>query len=44
MYNTISITDNETKDYYDLSINGVKLGSWERSDLRHLIATIDNKI
>ena len=44
MYNKISITDNETKDYYDLTINGVILGSWERSDLRHLIETIDNKI
>ena len=24
--------------------NGVKLGEWERSELRHLIETIDNKI
>ena len=44
MYNTIKITENDTKDYYDLSINGVKLGTWERSDLRHLIQEIDNKI
>ncbi len=44
MYNTIKITENDTKDYYDLSINGVILGTWERSDLRHLIETIDNKI
>lgn len=32
------------EDYYDLSINGVKLGTWERSQLRQLIQDIDNVI
>ena len=44
MYNKIEIKENDAKDYYDLSINGVTLGSWERSDLRHLIQEIDNVI
>lgn len=34
----------EHKDYYELSINGVKLGTWERSQLRQLIEDIDNVI
>ena len=34
----------EHKDYYALSINGVKLGTWERSQLRQLIEDIDNVI
>jgi hypothetical protein len=44
MYIKIDIIDTENKDHYKLSINGVKLGEWERSDLRHLIEVIDNKI
>ena len=44
MYNKVTITENDANDYYDLSINGVILGTWERSDLRHLIEVIDNAI
>ena len=44
MYVNIEVRDTERKDYYKLIINGVNLGEWERSELRHLIETIDNKI
>jgi hypothetical protein len=44
MYINIEIKKAERKDYYIFNINGVKLGEWERSELRHLIQTIDNKI
>ena len=44
MYVNIEVRDTETKDYYKFLINGVNLGEWERSELRHLIETIDNKI
>jgi hypothetical protein len=32
------------KDPYYLTINKIKLGEFERSDLRHLIEKIDNQI
>ena len=32
------------KDHYYLTINKIKLGEFERSDLRHLIEKIDNLI
>jgi hypothetical protein len=32
------------KDYYLLIVNDVSLGEFERSDLRHVIETIDNAI
>ena len=38
------IKPTENKDYYELSINGVKLGVWERSQLRQLIEDVDNVI
>jgi hypothetical protein len=44
MYINIEIKKAERKDYYKFSINGVKLGEWERSELRQLIEVIDNKI
>tara|TARA_R110002020_G_scaffold99072_5_gene235369 strand:- start:1323 stop:1457 length:135 start_codon:yes stop_codon:yes gene_type:complete len=44
MKNTIEIKPSENKDHHKISINGVKLGEWERSQLRHLIETIDNAI
>jgi len=44
MKNSIQITKNDAKDYYDLNINGVKLGTWERSQLRELIEIVDNII
>ncbi len=44
MYINIELKDSERKDYYKFLINGVNLGEWERSDLRHLIEVIDNKI
>ena len=39
----IEITDSR-KDHYYLTINKIKLGEFERSDLRHLIEVIDNHI
>ena len=44
MYVNIEVRDTERKDYYKFLINGVILGEWERSELRHLIEVIDNKI
>ena len=44
MYINIEVKETERKDYYKFLINGVNLGEWERSDLRHLIEVIDNKI
>ena len=44
MYVNIEVRDTEGKDYYKFLINGVNLGEWERSELRHLIEVIDNKI
>jgi hypothetical protein len=35
---------NKGNDYRNLFINGVNLGTWERSQLRHLIEVIDNDI
>ncbi len=33
-----------SKHEYEISIGGLKLGIWERSELRELIEIIDNKI
>ena len=44
MYINIELKPTERKDYFNFLINGVKLGEWERSELRHLIEVIDNKI
>ena len=44
MYVNIEVKKADRKDYFKFNINGVKLGAWERSDLRHLIEVIDNKI
>ena len=44
MYINIEIKNAEQKDHFKFLINGLDLGTWERSDLRHLIETIDNKI
>ncbi len=44
MYINIELKKTEKKDYFNLSINGVKLGEWEQSELRYLIEKIDNKI
>lgn len=40
----IEIKDTVKKDYYNLWIDGVAICTFERSELRHLIETIDNKI
>jgi len=32
------------KDYYIITISGVNLGKFERSEVRHLIETFDNII
>ncbi len=32
------------KDYYLLIVNDISLGEFEKSDLRHIIETIDNAI
>jgi len=39
----IEITDSR-KDHYYLTINKIKLGEFERSELRYLIEKIDNQI
>jgi len=45
MDNTIELrVSNKGADYRQLSINGVDMGTWERSQLRHLIQEIDNNI
>ena len=44
MYINIEVKKTDRKDYFKFNINGVKLGEWERSGLRHLIEVIDNKI
>lgn len=44
MYINIELKKAERKDYFKFLINGVNLGEWERSELRHLIETIDNKL
>lgn len=44
MNNTTEIKKTDKKDHYNLSINGVVLGEWERSQLRQLIETLDNAI
>ena len=35
---------NVRKDYYLLIVNYISLGEFERSQLRHIIETIDNAI
>lgn len=40
----VNLKETNTEDYYELSVNGVKLGVWERSQLRSLIQQIDNVI
>ena len=42
-YRKLVIHDH-SKDEYEISIDGLKLGIWQRSELRHLIEQIDNKI
>tara|TARA_R110002153_G_scaffold95040_1_gene228716 strand:+ start:186 stop:332 length:147 start_codon:yes stop_codon:yes gene_type:complete len=42
-YNKV-VVHQHSKHEYELSIGGVKLGIWERSELRELVETIDNKI
>jgi hypothetical protein len=44
MNNHISIKPTGEKDYYDIRVNGVSFGTWERSDIRHLITELDNAI
>jgi len=38
------IEESEEKDYYILTVSGVNLGRFERSELRYLIETLDNAI
>ena len=38
------IEEAKEKDHYILTISGVNLGRFERSELRYLIETIDNNI
>ena len=44
MTNSIEITKSEKKDHWNLNINGVILGEWERSQIRDLIGILDNEI
>lgn len=41
---TFKIEKAKEKDYYVLTVSGVNLGRFERSELRYLIETIDNTI
>lgn len=36
--------DPTAEDYFILTINGVKLGTWEQSQVRQLIEDLDNLI
>lgn len=40
----VEIEKTNEKDHYKLSINNTKLGTFERSELRHIIQEIDNEI
>ena len=42
-YRKLVILDH-SKDEYEISLDGLRLGIWGRSELRHLIQQIDNKI
>jgi|TARA_R110000803_G_scaffold54072_1_gene110636 hypothetical protein len=44
MQNTTEVKPSGKKDHFNLSINGVVLGEWEISDLRHHIEIIDTTI
>ena len=44
MYLNIELKKSERKDFYYFNINGMKMGEWEKGDLRHLIEVIDNEI
>ena len=44
MTNSIEINKSDRKDHYNLNINGVILGEWERSQVRALIEKLDNAI
>jgi hypothetical protein len=44
MYLNIELKKSERKDFYHFNINGMKMGEWEKGDLRHLIEVIDNEI
>ena len=44
MTNSIEITKSDKKDHWNLNINGVILGEWERSQIRDLIGILDNEI
>ena len=44
-YNMRSFKINKTdKDYFVITISGVNLGKFERSDIRHIIELMDNAI
>lgn len=43
VYNKVKIT-RHSKHEYEWSINDIRMGIWERSELRELIETIDNNI
>ena len=44
MFVSITCVPSGRKDHFKLNINGVEMGEWEQSDLRHLIETVDNAI
>ena len=44
MYNNFEVKNTDRKNYKEVFINGASLGSFERSDLRHLIEVLDNAI
>tara|TARA_R110000772_G_scaffold72323_2_gene157788 strand:- start:14 stop:148 length:135 start_codon:yes stop_codon:yes gene_type:complete len=38
------VEETSNEDYYKLTIDGVELGTYERSQLRQIIGSIDNVI
>ena len=42
--NTVVTLVSIRKDYYNLSIGTEAIGTFERSELRHIIEQLDNKI
>jgi|TARA_R110000850_G_scaffold90138_1_gene192300 hypothetical protein len=38
------VEETSTEDYYKLTIDGVEVGTYERSQLRQIIGSIDNVI
>ena len=42
--NTVEFNKLEVKDHYEIKVNGVSWGVWEKSDIRHFIEEWDKQI